>query len=316
MSKILIIDSQKSGNKLPQQNLHWKNSKIIADALGADLIWSYPGVNDTICTGYDIIIFVHASKYSYISEEWLLKNPLAELFYITNEYNLGEPVMLWKIAKEYDRHYNVIANHPQKISKVVKKYTKSWQQVNLNALVYSPVVQELNPLFGEIDKVGCVYYGSFRKDRSESFKTYLKSGIILSTHRSNISDFSNVGCTSFTVNRIDWGIGAGLNSYKYSLYIEDEITHDNYNCLSNRFYEALNYDVITIFDKQCLKNIALSGYDIPACCIVSSYDELMKAIKTMHETLPSDTIEKWKLMANAERVSTIESIKSCLGLIV
>ena len=31
--KILIIDSHKSSNDQPQQNLHWTNAKILADEL-------------------------------------------------------------------------------------------------------------------------------------------------------------------------------------------------------------------------------------------------------------------------------------------
>ncbi len=63
--KILIIDSHKSTNNKPQNNLHWKNARIIADHLKADLIWSYKGVNDDIQSGYDKIVFVHASHYAF-----------------------------------------------------------------------------------------------------------------------------------------------------------------------------------------------------------------------------------------------------------
>ena len=38
--KILVIDSHKSSNDKPAENLHWQNARMIADALDADLIWS------------------------------------------------------------------------------------------------------------------------------------------------------------------------------------------------------------------------------------------------------------------------------------
>jgi hypothetical protein len=94
--KFLIIDSHKGSLKEPQ-NLHWLNAKKIKDFLNqegheVDLIWSYPTVNDQIKSGYDRIIFNHASHYSYVDYAWLKASPEAKLFHITNEYNLGEPI--------------------------------------------------------------------------------------------------------------------------------------------------------------------------------------------------------------------------------
>ena len=63
--KTLVIDSHKGGPKL-SNNLHLLNAKTIADHLHADLIWSYKGVNDDIKSGYDAIIFNHASHYSFV----------------------------------------------------------------------------------------------------------------------------------------------------------------------------------------------------------------------------------------------------------
>ena len=259
--KILIIDSHKGTEKGIPQNMHWQNAKILSDYLGADLIWSYPSVNNTIKTGYEVIIFVHASHYSYTDKEWIIKNPDAKLFYITNEYNLGEPLMLWKLAKQ-GRKYSVIANHPEKASKVVLKYTDRWDVLNLNALIYerkkrNPVID----LFNE-PRTSCVYYGSFRKDRSAYFKKYLNEYVLLSTHAKNIDKFRSAGATSNIGGRINWA-GEALFAYKQSLYIEDEKTHTYYNYLANRFYEALNYDCVPIFGNECRGTVDLSGYKIP-----------------------------------------------------
>ena len=98
--KTLVIDSHKSGRFTPQENLHWVNARQIADHLGADLIWSYPTVNSKVSNGYDRIIFHHASAYSYTDYEWIEKNSNAKLFYIVNEYNLGEPRTLWMAATQ------------------------------------------------------------------------------------------------------------------------------------------------------------------------------------------------------------------------
>lgn len=62
----LIIDSHK-GN-LSSKNLHLTNAHQIARRLDADLICSYVGVNDEIKSGYDNIIFNHASAYSSLDQ--------------------------------------------------------------------------------------------------------------------------------------------------------------------------------------------------------------------------------------------------------
>jgi hypothetical protein len=132
--RILVIDSHKSSTKAPAENLHWKNAQSIAEALSADLIWSYPGVNDNIEGGYEAIVFVHASHYAFTDYAWLQRSPDAKLFYVTNEYNLGEPRTLWSAVRD-GRKYTVIANHPPAPSKLVKRHVEAWHEdVNLNAL--------------------------------------------------------------------------------------------------------------------------------------------------------------------------------------
>ncbi len=274
MKKILIIDSHKGTQHGIPQNLHWQNAKITQNHLiekgnEVDLIWSYPTVNDTIKCDYDAIVFTHASHYAFTDYKWLEQSPNAKLYYITNEYNLGEPRTLWMAAKKTDRKYTVIANHESKISKVVRKYTSDWLITNLNVLIYNP---NENSLYNMKDK--CIYYGSFRKDRSDYFKKYLNDKILLSTHSKNISKFKEAGAASEIVKRIDWS-KEGLNNFEFSLYIEDVRNHDNYNHLANRFYEALNYYVTPLFAKECLNTINLSGYNIDNDYIIDSSDEIL-----------------------------------------
>lgn len=303
--KILIIDSHKGTKDAVPQNLHWQNSKILANYLNADLIWSYPSVNDNIKTGYDAIIFVHASHYSYTDIEWIVKNPDAKLFYLTNEYNLGEPLMLWKLAKQ-GRKYSVISNHPAKASKVVLKYTNTWDILNLNALIYEPKKQKITlDFFLDTPRTNCIYYGSFRKDRSVYFKKYLNENVQLSTHSKNISKFRNAGVYSNVVGRINWETD-GLFPYKQSLYLEDQKTHIYYNYLANRFYEALNYDCTPIFSNECRNTVELSGYKIPNDYFIENSNEL----KSKKELL---CLEDWHTMAGIEKNETLIKISEIIN---
>jgi len=258
--------------------------------LGADLIWSYPTVNDNIKENYDVIIFNHASQYSYVDYLWLEKSPNAKLFHITNEYNLGEPRILWIAVKRAGRKYDVIANHPQKASKIVSKYVNNWNILNLNAIIFEPKKEFI---LNSNNKSGCVYYGSFRKERSIYFEKYLTNDIILSTHSKNIDKFRNVGTQSNIIKRIDW-TKRGIGDYRSSLYIEDTKTHIYYNYLANRFYEALNYGVTPIFAKECINTINLSGYNIPDKYIIGDSSELRykQFLKPLKE---------WYYMAKSEK---------------
>lgn len=303
--KILIIDSHKGTKDTIPQNLHWQNSKILANYLNADLIWSYPSVNDNIKTGYDAIIFVHASHYSYTDSDWIVKNPDAKLFYLTNEYNLGEPLMLWKLAKQ-GRKYSVIANHPSKASKVVLKYTNSWDILNLNTLIYEPKKPKITlDFFLDSPRTNCIYYGSFRKDRSSYFKKYLNENVQLSTHSKNIAKFRNAGVYSNVVGRINWE-NAGLFPYKQSLYLEDQKTHIYYNYLANRFYEALNYDCTPIFSNECRNTVELSGYKIPNDYFIENSNEL-KSKKEL------ECLKDWHTMAAIEKNETLIKISEIIN---
>lgn len=305
--KFLIIDSHKGSLKEPQ-NLHWLNAKQIKDFLiqqghEVDLVWSYPTVNDEIKSGYDRIIFNHASHYSYVDYAWLQASPDAKLFHITNEYNLGEPRALW-MAVKVGRRYEVIANHSPDISKIVQKYVDNWHFTNLNALIF-------NPILPNKQKKGCVYYGSFRKDREPSFRKYLKGNVIVSTHQKNREKFQAIGVSGPFVDRINWSKDA-LMDYKTSLYIEDEITHNNYNCLANRFYECLNYNVLPLFDAACKNTIALSGYDVADYFIVD--DE--SSVTALTEDPPvsyQDYLQRWKEKASKEKQNILTSIVSIVS---
>lgn len=297
--RILIIDSHKSTKPTKQNNLHWINSKKLADYLNADFIWSYPTVNDNIKENYDVIIFVHASRYSYEDKLWLDKSPNAKIFYVTNEYNLGEPITLWKTLKE-GRKYDVIANHPKEASKIVKKYVNDWHIINLNALCVDPKPVSQFP-FKVTNKI--LYYGSFRKGRIKYFNKYFNSGkVTISSHISNFEKFQTVGVDRKRfIPRINWKKN-DMASYVYSLYIEDEKTHTHYNHLANRFYEAINNGIIPIFDESCRDTIEKSGYDIGDEYIISDPSDLDEIFKN-----PPPFKEDWVTQATQEREDILKS---------
>lgn len=302
--KTLIIDSHK-GN-LNNKNLHLLNAHQIASELNADLICSYEGVNDEIKSNYDAIIFNHASAYSFVDYAWLEASPNAKLFYITNEYNLGEPRILWMAAKRANRKYTVIANHPAAASKVVTKYTNEWLITNLNSLVY----QHENKCTIQDKTKDIIYYGSFRSDRCKYFSKYFSDDLIVSSHPKNVEKFKARGINANFIPRIDWSKD-GLKDYHCSLYIEDETTHTHYNYLANRFYEALNYNVVPIFSVECLGTIEKSGYPITTDLIFSNTEQIKEVVKYVKEN-PATMVQylaHYCIKAKQEKQKTLDFIK-------
>ncbi len=290
--KILIIDSHKGG---PSNNLHLQNAHQIGYALmerghETRLIWSYKGVNDKVEGGYDAIVFNHSSAYSFVDRAWVEQSPEARLFFITNEYNLGEPRALWTVAKT-GRKYTVIANHAPNISKVVTKYTRAWRIINLNALVAAEPQKHQGS--------GIVYYGSFRKDRASSFRRYLRSGkVTISTHSKNRAKYEAAGITGPFIDRINWSNGA-LGQFSHSLYIEDDTTHFNYNFLANRFYEALNHSVVPIFGFECINTMAKCGYAVPCSLVIDDPD---------NPPTPAFDLTMWQQCALNEKAVAMKAI--------
>ena len=296
---ILVIDSHKASHDGPVENLHWQNSRMIADVLGADLIWSYPNVNDHVRGGYDAIIFVHASHYAYTDYAWIEQSPNAKLYYVTNEYNLGEPRTLWMAAKA-GRKYTVLANHPHRVSKVVMKYVDDWILTNLNSLVFNN--------YTHVNQGGqeCIYYGSYRDDRKKYFKKYFDV-MTVSTHMKNRPKIDALGVMPKYINRLNIQKG-DLAKYGFSLYIEDEKTHSAYNYLANRFYESLNSGTICLFDESCENTLALSGYPIDNSFIVRDSADMVAATQNINMGWSDAVIMK----AAEDKRATLSQIKEII----
>jgi len=304
--KILIIDSHKGFPHEDVTNLHVRNARAIAAHIGATLVSSHAGADAIAQQKWDAIIFNHASGYSNVDYKCVEMNPDAKLFYITNEYNLGEPQLLWMAAKS-GRKYDVIANHPAEASKVVKKYVNEWNIINLNSIIFNPTQIVAESSLFPIEKTGVVYYGSFRAGRRKYFQKYFDNRIYVSTSKDNILKFSevipNLKCKF--IGKLKWKPRPQLESFQYSLYIEDEKTHTHYNHLANRFYEAISCRTTPVFDESCNGTIEKSGYNIGEEYFCSCPDDL-------HSKHNLQFKEEWLVRAAEERQDTLQKIKQLI----
>jgi hypothetical protein len=218
---------------------------------------------------------------------------------VTNEYNLGEPRTLWMAAKA-GRKYTVLANHPHRVSKVVMKYVDDWILLNLNSLVYG------NYSFVNQGGKECVYYGSYRDDRKKYFKKYF-DGMTVSTHMKNRPKIDALEVNPNYINRLNIQKG-DLSKYGFSLYIEDEKTHDAYNYLANRFYESINSGTICLFDESCENTIAQSGYEIDNSFIIHDSADMVAAAHSITEGWSDKIIAQ----AEEDKRQTIETFKKVI----
>jgi hypothetical protein len=129
-----------------------------------------------------------------------------------------------------------------------------------------------------------------------------------------VEKFKTKGIAANFIPRIDWA-KEGLKDYYCSLYIEDETTHTHYNHLANRFYEALNYNVVPIFSKECLGTIEKSSYPITTDLIFSNVEQMKKVVdyvKNNHEEMASYIVH-YRMKANEEKRKTLDYITKIIN---
>ena len=78
--------------------------------------------------------------------------------------------------------------------------------------------------------------------------------------------------------------------------------------MANRFYEALNYSVLTLFDIECQNTISMSGYDIPPYCMVSNEQELTLKTQFQMPEIRDYCLRVWKEKAEEEVKETLTKI--------
>lgn len=311
MSDILIIESigrPIEADFSKTSVAHARNSVILSQILDADLITGEKDLHLAEGKAYDHIICSYASPYMKYKTliDVVRNNPDAQLWWFVNDHDLEDNILLRNVLAETNgqRGFNMICNNSREgyrgwiLRKKVRNlageqigilddFIGHWHTLNLNALIY----QYERPYSWEEKTGGAVYWGTMRKWRLPDLIEYQGPHLTISATPRTQKKFAENGVSSSPfVDKLSWQRGCeDLAQYKFSLYVEDEHTHENYAHMANRYYEALMFNVVTFFDAKCRANIEKSGFLIDPFFIVNGRAELTRRMAEVSHRLPFES---------------------------
>ena len=312
--------------------VHARNSVILADIIDADLITGDRDIHLAEGKTYDNIICCYASPYMKYKKliQIVRDSPNAKLWWFVNDHDLEDNILLRNVIKETNgsRTINMICNNERSSYRgwILRKKIKDengdilgllndfiieWHTMNLNALIYNYTIA-----YNWNDKIfESIYYGTMRKWRLADLKEYQHSEMVLSASTRIMKKFKDNGVNRcLTMDKLSWERGhEQLKQFMFSLYVEDEHTHDHYAHMANRFYEALMCNVVVLFDKKCINTIKDSNYDIDERFIVDGVEDFKSKIYDMNDKDAFESAlienEKHKLIATNEHLEVVNQLK-------
>lgn len=336
---ILIIESCEKiiDPKSPSSIVHVKNSEIIANYLGADLVSHQSQIQSVMQKKYDAIICAYGSPYMKYNAylEILDANNNAKMFWLVNDHDVEDNILLRKWVIKHNKPYHMICNNPRSgyrnwilnkkmNNRKLNDWIHEWHTVNLNAMIFDENLFYKTMKTSERSNV-VVYYGTFRKHRIKDMMEYNNVGYIISSSRKNHLKYQNAGIQARFIEKLQWfdkepdlfePIGLRLRDYKYSIYFEDEHTHSNYAFMANRFYECVMNNTLLFYDARCKLVIEQSGYKIDLFQIVKNGEELLEKITILaedeYQTLLKVQQSNFEQIMS-EKNSALETIKKVVG---
>ena len=293
--KILIIESTSKRKPLSNEFddtsiVHCRNSLILAEALGADLLDGEYKLPQILANQYDVIICAYASPYMphVPYREILTKNPSARYVWLVNDHDIEDNQLLRYGVINHGLKYDMICNNPRSgyrhwilnkniAGKKLNDFIIEWLTVNLNSLI----MDTRNPT-NPADKDGIVYYGTYRKHRQVSFEKFLTEGVSLSCSPKNVKKFQAINCNCTYVDKLSW---------------------------------KKNEDVVMLFDAKCENTIKSCGYNLSPNIIIDE-NKLSKGLTNYVSSLNYEEELKHQRQfvqqAFLEKTTAIQKIKDFL----
>ena len=318
--RILLIESCEKKIKKDFSNtsiVHARNSVILQRILQCDLISHESEIERVIDNKYDIIICMYASPYMKYDKylKILDVNQPARLYWLVNDHDCEDNILLRKAVIKYNKSYGVICNNPREgyrhwilgkklNNKKLNDWIDEWITINLNCLIFNELERTATTTLFRGGKSDCIYFGTFRKHRVSDMLLYNYCDYAISTSSKNIKKFKEAGIDARYTDRLSWEIGKEtLTNFKYSIYFEDTHTHKNYAFMANRFYECVMCGVLMFFDTRCGLVIKNSEYHIDPFLICKDGAELQNKINHLDN---DDALYRLLLKSQNDSIPIIE----------
>jgi hypothetical protein len=305
MSTLIIESCEKRiDEKSTTSIVHVKNSLILKQHLQCDFVSHESEIAEAMQKQYKNIICAYSSPYMKYNKylDILNNNPNATMYWLVNDHDIEDNILLRKWLLANNKPYNMICNNPRngyrgwilrkKINgSTLNDWINQWHTFNLNVLIF-----DLPTFYDTIntDKEGIVYYGTFRKHRIKDMLEYNNVNYFLSSSTKNHKKYQDAGVNAKFIEKLIWEekkrdmfepVGLRLRDYKYSIYFEDEHTHTNYAYMANRFYECVMNNVLVFFDYRCQLVIEKSGYAIDSFQVVQNSNKLLEKMEMLNSDI-------------------------------
>ena len=277
--RVALIDVKGNDSRTIDKNssMNIRNMVLLSKYLGADFFYNAHQLS-TRNNDYDVLVFGFGGMSANIEQvrQFVNKEKNRRIFWFITEYDSPKNPSLYYVCKDLSLGYAAIQNmqtDAMKDKRCIKRY-----MLNLNLLI----AREQNALTEK--RYDCVYYSRWRKDRKKYLKVYLQGDIYFSSDSKNFKKHKHIGCKPKYIKKLSWEQGKEtLNNFRYSLYIEDEYTHNVFNNLANRWYEAGFCNNVMFFDVNCWNTIRkseIAQYENQIKdYIVSTHKELLDKIE-------------------------------------
>ena len=111
---ILIIESCEKviKDKNASSIVHVRNSCILKEELNCDLVSHESEIENALLKKYDVIICAYASPYMKYNNylRILDNNPEAKMYWLVNDHDVEDNILLRKWALKYEKTYDMICN--------------------------------------------------------------------------------------------------------------------------------------------------------------------------------------------------------------
>lgn len=303
--KTLLINSAKiTKNSI---TAHTRSILKLAEELDIELVSTSEEIKKLSPKNYEKIAIFGSAFYPKTAEieSWIRKCESPKIFWINNEYQCSPNSEYARLVKDFES--TIISN----VSKNKVKGYDNFFLLNLNTLLAG------KPNRTVFKKYDLIYYGTYRANRRIYLQKYFSdSQYHLSSSKKNLRKLNQLaGCNAIFCDKLNWTKGKEtLNLFKYSLYIEDEFTHSNYNHLANRFYECLFCNVVQFFDRNCSNTIKTANIEFDDYYFVDSYEELKyKISNTNFEKELKQQQSMWLGNALEEKKQVLTQLKNILS---